>query len=99
AGIARDIQAVLGQGRVREWMEVFEAAGVPASPINNLAEALEEPQVRALDMVVDVPERDGMQALALPISFDGRRPAIRAPAPGLGADNPIMELDDPWSGA
>ena len=97
--IVRDLQAVLAAGRVREWMEVFEAAGVPASPINNLAEALEEPQVRALDMVVDVPERDGMQALALPISFDGRRPAIRAPAPGLGADNPIMELDDPWSGA
>ena len=39
------MQAVLGEGTVREWMEVFEAAGVPASPINNLVEALQEPQV------------------------------------------------------
>ena len=97
--IARDIQAILGQGRVREWMDVFEAAGVPASPVNNLVDALQEPQVQALDMIADVPDRDGMQALALPISFDGRRPAVRMPAPALGADNALLDLDDPWAGA
>ena len=93
------MQAILAEGTVREWMEVFEAAGVPASPINNLVEALQEPQVQALDMIVDVPERAGMQAVALPISFDGRRPAVRAPAPGLGGDNALLDLDDPWVGA
>ena len=50
-------------------------------------------------MIVDVPEREGMQAVALPISFDGRRPAVRAPAPGLGASNALLDLDDPWAGA
>ena len=97
--IVRDMQAVLGEGTVREWMEVFEAAGVPASPINNLVEALQEPQVQALDMIADVPDREGMQGLALPISFDGRRPAVRAPAPALGADNALLDRDDPWAGA
>ena len=97
--IVRDMQAVLGEGTVREWMEVFEAAGVPASPINNLVEALQEPQVQALDMIADVPDREGMQGLALPISFDGRRPAVRAPAPVLGADNALLDRDDPWAGA
>ena len=96
--IVSDMQAILSEGTVREWMEVFEAAGVPASPVNNMVEALEEPQVQALDMIVDVPEREGMQAVALPISFDGRRPAVRAPAPGLGADNALLDLDDPWAG-
>ncbi len=97
--IVRDIQAVLAEGTVREWMELFEAAGVPASPVNNLVEALQEPQVQALDQIVDVPDREGMQAIALPISFDGRRPAVRAPAPALGADNAVLELDDPWGSA
>ena len=95
--IVADLQAVLRNGSTREWTEIFEAGGVPSSPINNLADALAEPQVRELDMIVDVPELAGMKALSLPISFDDRRPAVRSAAPELGADNGILDRDDPWS--
>jgi formyl-CoA transferase len=50
-------------------------------------EALAQPQVQALGMFQTVPG-ENFTLTALPLSFDGLRPAIRHGAPRLGADNP-----------
>jgi formyl-CoA transferase len=68
------------------WLEALEAAGVPCAPIHTVPEALSQPQVAALGLVQPVPGGDGMTLTGLPLSFDGERPAIRGPAPALGAD-------------
>ncbi len=73
------------QGR-EVWIARLERAGVPCAPINTLAEALAEEQVQALDMFQTVPGED-FTLTALPISFDGSRPHIRAGAPRLGGAN------------
>ena len=77
-----------------EWIARLEAVGVPAAPINTLAEALAEPQARALGILQDVPGED-YRLTGSPLSFDGVRPAIRNAAPRLGdwgsANRSILE--------
>ena len=77
-----------------EWIARLEAVGVPAAPINTLAEALAEPQARALGILQDVPGED-YRLTGSPLSFDGVRPAIRNAAPRLGdwgsANRAILE--------
>jgi len=65
------------------WAERFEAAGIPCSPIQNLAEMLAHPQTRALGLVQPVPD-SAMRCIGLPLSFDGRRSAPQARPPRLG---------------
>ncbi|RYZ10631.1 MAG: CoA transferase [Comamonadaceae bacterium] len=67
-----------------EWLELFDAADVPASAINSVAEALQDPQVVHRRMVVEVPPGSGRRFVDLPIHMrDGARPLGR-PAPRLG---------------
>ena len=68
------------------WVEVFEAAGVPCSPIFSVPETLEHPQVQALCLRQEVPG-EGFSLTGLPLSFDGVRPPISSGAPQLGEHN------------
>jgi crotonobetainyl-CoA:carnitine CoA-transferase CaiB-like acyl-CoA transferase len=75
------------RGRARaEWEQRFTAVGVPCAPINSVAEALAHPQVRSLGMAQPVPDED-FTLTALPLSFDGERPAHSRVAPRLGEHN------------
>ena len=75
------IAAFAKHGR-EHWLAVLEAADVPASPINSVAEALDDPQVRHRGMVREVPHGSGRRFVGLPItSGDG---APERPAPLLG---------------
>ena len=53
------------------------------APINTIPELAADPQTAALGMLAPVPGTD-YQLVALPLSFQGQRPAITAPAPALG---------------
>ena len=65
------------------WLAVLEAAGVPCAPINTIPELAADPQTAALGLLQTVPGTD-YALVAMPVSFDGIRPAIAAPAPALG---------------
>lgn len=41
------------------WIEQLRAARIPCAPVNNLAQALSDPQIVARQMVVDVPHAQG----------------------------------------
>jgi formyl-CoA transferase len=92
------IRAVLaGQPRAH-WLARLETAGVPCAPIHTVPEAMREPQVQALGIVQPVPGEDFLLT-GLPLSFDGRRPAIRAGAPRLGEHNANHGLPPPQRGS
>ena len=69
-------------------IEKLTAAGIPAGPVQTVGEALEHPQSRAMDMVVDAATPDGgsMPMLGLPLHFDGGNRAAVTAAPRFGAD-------------
>ena len=83
AALVAEMDEVLKTRGRLEWAAALEAAGVPCAPINSLAGALEQPQVKAIGMLQSVPDTD-FTLTALPVSFDGVRPQIRSAAPPVG---------------
>jgi crotonobetainyl-CoA:carnitine CoA-transferase CaiB-like acyl-CoA transferase len=69
-----------------EWINVFDAAGVPVGPVHTIGEALAHPQTLAREMVVDVehPEAGPMKALGCPVHFSATPTQITRAAPLLG---------------
>jgi CoA:oxalate CoA-transferase len=78
------------QQRPRQhWIEVFGKAGVPCGPINNVAQALENPQVGPRNMLVEVedPKAGKVRLAGNPIKLTAfEDPKTRPPAPDLDGD-------------
>ncbi len=83
AEVIAAIAAVMRTRPSAHWSALFNAAGVPFAPINDIASLLDDPQVRALGMLQTVPGLD-IPTIGFPLSFDGARPAMRSAAPALG---------------
>jgi crotonobetainyl-CoA:carnitine CoA-transferase CaiB-like acyl-CoA transferase len=86
AALFAELAPLLRERPRADWEQRFTAVGVPCAPINSVAEALAHPQVRALAMAQRVPGED-FTLTALPLSFDGERPAHSRVAPRLGEHN------------
>jgi CoA:oxalate CoA-transferase len=71
-----------------EWANALEVVGVPAAALNDVGEALNDPQVRYREMVQNVtaPGGDPLALLGGPIRVDGVRAALTYP-PALGQHN------------
>jgi len=69
-----------------EWILDFEAAGVPAGPVNKIGEMLADPQVAAREMVLEVehPRAGRVKALGMPIKFSETPGEVVRAAPLLG---------------
>ncbi|WP_205648543.1 CaiB/BaiF CoA transferase family protein [Acuticoccus kandeliae] len=87
------LQAVLSTRPQAEWLERLEAADVPVSRVNTVAEALEDPQVKHRAMVEPVaPGSDG-RFVGLPIKMRGHHvPPTGAPTLGGDSDAILREL-------
>ena len=65
-----------------ELLTTFAAAGVPAGPINNVADVFADPQVVARGLRI---EASGVPGVASPIVIDGKRQVADTGAPALGS--------------
>ena len=70
----------------KTWLEALREAGVPSGPVNNLADALGDPQVRHRKMVVEIehPEIGVYEALGNPIKSSVMKDGEFSPPPVLG---------------
>ncbi|MGA8635932.1 MAG: CaiB/BaiF CoA-transferase family protein [Candidatus Dormiibacterota bacterium] len=78
------------------WADELSRVGIPAGPINNVAGALEHPQVTARDMVVSTehPTAGTLRMTASPIKLSRYTATVRRPPPTLGehTDDVLGEL-------
>jgi crotonobetainyl-CoA:carnitine CoA-transferase CaiB-like acyl-CoA transferase len=72
-----------------EWQTRLDVAGVPAAPIENVAQVVASPQTQALGILQTAPDLD-MTLPGLPLEFDGVRPPYRFSAPTLGEHNDLL---------
>jgi crotonobetainyl-CoA:carnitine CoA-transferase CaiB-like acyl-CoA transferase len=80
------LDTVFSDKTTDEWLQRLRGV-VPASPVHDLPEALNNPFLTEMEMVAPVahPSRPDFRMLANPIRIDGARLPVRA-APQLGAD-------------
>lgn len=82
--LKHELESVLRTRPAAEWIKLLEAAGVPCSVINTVADAAEHPQVQARNMIVTAA---GLRMAGNPIKLsafaDGSE---RRSAPDLDAD-------------
>ena len=79
-----------------EWLARLEANDVPVVPLYNVAEALNDPQVRHLNLIENVqhPLAGAMKFVGPPVSFDNlpERRSSPPPLPGQDSDAILREL-------
>jgi crotonobetainyl-CoA:carnitine CoA-transferase CaiB-like acyl-CoA transferase len=77
---------VLGHHPVKYWEERLRARSVPSTPVNNIAQIVEEEQVAAREMVVEmeVPGAGPIRMAGLPLKFTETPGAVTLPPPRLG---------------
>ena len=69
------------QAPAGHWYEALERAGIPAGPINSIADALADPQASYRAMLQ---EMDRFRLVASPLVIDRRRATADRPPPRLG---------------
>jgi len=87
--LKHEIESVLKANTTDHWIAVVSRGGVPCGPINNIAQAIQHPQVAARNMLVSVPDGSGgtLTLAGNPLkmsAFDD--PKTRKAAPDLDAD-------------
>jgi crotonobetainyl-CoA:carnitine CoA-transferase CaiB-like acyl-CoA transferase len=79
-------EATLAARPRAEWQRAFEAAGVPAGPINGLADLFADPHLRARGAVLTMqhPSAGALPAVGAPLRVDGGTGHDHRPPPRLG---------------
>ena len=74
------------QRSTAQWLERFEAAGLPAGPVLDVARMHHDPQTLARDMVIEVPHPrlGSVPTIGHPVKYSETPAEIRQPAPLLG---------------
>ena len=84
-------------------LAALEAAGVPAGPINSVADVFADPQVIARGMRIELNDKaaegGSIPGVRTPIVFDGEPAVAERSSPALGADTADVLADPDWGGA
>lgn len=74
------------QQAIAYWLSMLESVGVPCGPINTIDQLLEDPQVQARRMVIQVPHPTAgtVRLLASPLNIPTAPVQVRLPPPLLG---------------
>ena len=69
-----------------EWVQLLDVAGVPCSPILDIAQVMAHPHVAARGLRTGSESDTVPPMIANPMVLDGQRPVSDLPPPALGAD-------------
>ena len=99
--LKRELETTLVGAPRDAWLERFRRADIPAGPVHDVADVLDNPQVKARNMIVESRDPAGgtLHMAGNPIKLSGfGDPSKRAPAPELDADREALlgrnPLDD-----
>ncbi len=87
------IQAAVSRYSVEVLGKILDEAGVPNAPLLTTDQVAVHPQTRAVEMTARC-DGDDIELVGIPLTFDGRRPRARSPAPALGQHNADFRTSD-----
>jgi crotonobetainyl-CoA:carnitine CoA-transferase CaiB-like acyl-CoA transferase len=90
------LEALFQTQTTDEWVALLEAAGIPNSPVNNIADLVHDPQIAHRNMLVDVPHPTvpGLRAPATPMKLSDGPSSVRRHPPENGehTEEILLEL-------
>jgi crotonobetainyl-CoA:carnitine CoA-transferase CaiB-like acyl-CoA transferase len=83
--IAR-LQQVFLTRSYEKWEALLTESGIPVGAINNLAQVVDHPQVKARGSIIEIdhPRAGKVRVVGVPVRLSGTPGSIRAPSPALG---------------
>jgi formyl-CoA transferase len=80
------LDELFAQSDIAHWLSILGAIGVPCGPINTIDQIMEDPQVQAREMVIEVehPSAGIIRMVASPLKIPTSPPLVRLPPPMLG---------------
>lgn len=80
------LDAVFKNKTINEWLEILDAAGIPCAPINTVDKIVNDPHIKARDMIVELehPVAGHLKVPGVPIKLSATPGAVETPAPLLG---------------
>jgi glutaryl-CoA transferase len=80
------ISEALSHDKADAWLAKLKAAGIPCGKINSVAEALEDAQTAARNMIetIEHPTVGALKMLGIPFKFSDTACSVRRPPPTLG---------------
>jgi formyl-CoA transferase len=77
---------LFAQSDIAYWLAILGAIGVPCGPINSIDQVMNDPQVHAREMVIQVehPSEGVVSMVASPLKIPTAPPVVRMPPPRLG---------------
>jgi formyl-CoA transferase len=84
--LAAELETALVAHDTAHWVDTLLEAGVPAGPILDYQQVVDDPHTQARDMVVEMehPEAGTVYGLGIPVKLSATPGSIRRPAPLLG---------------
>ena len=92
--LKRALEGILRTNDRDYWLQRLEAAGVPCGPLNSVADAVENPQIKARNMVVHIDDEQAgnLKIAGNPIKLNRYPdPESRPPAPTLNQHRSFIE--------
>ena len=99
--LIEDLETTFVTRPMEEWVDMLLAVGIPAGPIYNYEQALdnEHARHRNVSMEIDHPIEGRVKSIGFPVKLSGTPQQIRLPPPLLGQHNAelLAELNIPQS--
>ncbi len=87
AALEPQLSSALSKRTRAEWLSAFEAAEVPAGPVNDIPEVAKDPQVKARGMIRHLGERAFVKQ---PVRFSSYPEIAEQPSPRLGEHTEVV---------
>ena len=77
---------IFSKKTIAEWLELLEKAELPCAPINTVDKIVNDPHIKARDMMVEQehPVAGHLKMAGIPVKMSGTPGAVKTPAPLLG---------------
>ncbi len=87
AVLKQELERILGQHSVDEVVDLLRRASVPSGRVRSIAEAVDDPQLIAREMLLEYPELPGLKLPGNPVKLSESPAGCALPPPRLGQHN------------